>query len=159
MAIFLKFEPEIKGGVTYEGHKDWISISSVQFGVGRGIGSPEPGSQDRQASHPSISELVFTKSMDIASNQLFFEAVNGTGSKVTIDFVETIKEKDEIFYQIVLENALISGYSVSSGGDRPSESLSLNFTKITVNYNAFKDGKAVVEGQAKSWNLLTNRAS
>ena len=29
-----------------------------------------------------------------------------------------------------LENVLVSGYSISSGGDRPMESLSLNFTKI-----------------------------
>jgi type VI secretion system secreted protein Hcp len=32
--------------------------------------------------------------------------------------------------EITLENTLISSYSMSSGGDRPMESLSLNFTKI-----------------------------
>jgi type VI secretion system secreted protein Hcp len=26
---------------------------------------------------------------------------------------------------------MVSGYSISSGGDRPTESVSLNFTKIT----------------------------
>jgi type VI secretion system secreted protein Hcp len=34
----------------------------------------------------------------------------------------------------VLDGTLISGYSISSGGDRPSESLSLNFTKIDSEY-------------------------
>jgi type VI secretion system secreted protein Hcp len=29
---------------------------------------------------------------------------------------------------------MISGYSLSSGGDRPSESLSLNFTKFDSEY-------------------------
>ena len=32
--------------------------------------------------------------------------------------------------QLVLTNCMISGYSASSGGDRPTESLSLNFTKV-----------------------------
>ena len=31
-----------------------------------------------------------------------------------------------------LEEVMISGYSLSSGGDRPMESISLNFTKIDV---------------------------
>ena len=36
--------------------------------------------------------------------------------------------------EYTLANALISGYSVSSGGDRPSESLSFNFTKIEMKF-------------------------
>ena len=30
---------------------------------------------------------------------------------------------------------MVSGYSVSSGGDRPTESISLNFTKILYEFN------------------------
>jgi len=29
---------------------------------------------------------------------------------------------------------MVSGYSVSSGGDKPTESISLNFTKIEYQY-------------------------
>lgn len=156
MAIYLKFEPEIKGTSEFQGHEGWIEISSFQFGVGRGIGNV---GADRETSTPSISEVVITKGMDKASNQLFFDACGGEGSKVTIDFVQTHKEESQVYYQVILENTLISGYSVSSGGDRPTESVSLNFTKITVNYNTYKDGKAQEEGQAKSWNLVTNKAT
>jgi type VI secretion system secreted protein Hcp len=34
---------------------------------------------------------------------------------------------------------MISSYSASSGGDRPSESFSLNFTKIEYKYTPFDD--------------------
>jgi type VI secretion system secreted protein Hcp len=34
---------------------------------------------------------------------------------------------------------IIDGYSVSSGGDRPSESISMNFTKIEYKYTPFDD--------------------
>jgi type VI secretion system secreted protein Hcp len=41
----------------------------------------------------------------------------------------------QVYAEYKLSDVLISGYSVSSGGDRPSESLSLNFTKIEYTYN------------------------
>jgi type VI protein secretion system component Hcp len=58
--------------------------------------------------------------------------LNGKGKKVTIVFVNN----DGVPYlSIELENTLISGYSISGHGgdshDKPMESLSLNFTKIT----------------------------
>jgi type VI secretion system secreted protein Hcp len=36
----------------------------------------------------------------------------------------------QAYLTFTLTNTMISGFSVSSGGDRPSESLSLNFSKI-----------------------------
>jgi type VI secretion system secreted protein Hcp len=38
-----------------------------------------------------------------------------------------------------LENAMIASYSASSGGDRPMESFSINFTKIEYKYTPFDD--------------------
>src|SRR4030095_3819031 len=47
-------------------------------------------------------------------------------------FVNLNKDKAQTYLQFKLDNTLISSYSMSSGGDRPSESLSLNFTKISI---------------------------
>ena len=41
-----------------------------------------------------------------------------------------------------LEGCGLSGYSVSSGGDRPSESISLNFDKIAFKYCLVGDNLA-----------------
>jgi type VI secretion system secreted protein Hcp len=132
MPIYMEFEG-VKGDVTAAGHEAWIELNSFQWGTGRGITSPLGGSKDREASAPSISEIVVTKASDNASANLIRESLWGEGKKVKIDFCKTDKEKFEPYYQYELENTLISGYSVSSGGDRPTESLSLNFTKVTFN--------------------------
>ena len=84
---------------------------------------------------PSISEVVVTKAQDGASGNLF-RASCGTdplkaAKPVQIDFMATAQDTDP-YLSFSLDNALISGYSRSSGGDRPSESISLNFTKITM---------------------------
>lgn len=138
MPIYVQIEG-VDGSVEAEGHAKWIEVSSLQFGVGRGIGSPMGNASDREASAPSISEIVVSKTMDIASPKLFEESLWGEGKKVTIDLCKTDKDKLEVFLQYTLEDTLVSGYSVSSGGDRPTESVSLNFTKIIMNYTPMKD--------------------
>jgi len=132
MPIYMEIEG-VKGDVTAEGHKDWIEVQSFQWGVGRGITTPVGGSKDREASAPSVSEIVVTKVSDMASANLMRDALWGEGKKIKIDFCKTDKDKFEPYYQFELEEAMLSGYSVSSGGDRPTESLSINFTKITFN--------------------------
>jgi len=63
------------------------------------------------------------------------EAIGGKAVKVQLELTQTDNNGKHVSYQkYVLENTLISGYSVSSGGDRPSESLSLNFTKVDSEY-------------------------
>lgn len=132
MPIYMQIDG-IEGDVTAEGHEKWIEVNSFQWGVGRGVTSPVGGSADREASAPSVSEIVVTKLCDKASANVLREALWGEGKKVKIDFVKTDKDKFEPYMQYELENTLLSGYSISSGGDRPSESLSLNFTKVTFN--------------------------
>jgi type VI secretion system secreted protein Hcp len=141
MPIYMKYEG-IDGDTTADGHAKWIEVGSFQWGVGRGISSPTGGSMDRESSAPSVSEIVVTKAQDVATTKLLDEALQGEGKKVQIDFCKTDKGKLETYMQYVLENTLISGYSISSGGDRPSESLSLNFTKIEFkNTEMGKDNK------------------
>jgi type VI secretion system secreted protein Hcp len=120
----------VKGDVTAEGHEGWIECNSFQWGVGRGISSPTGASADRESSAPSISEIVVTKASDQSSPKLLNEALQGEGQKVVIDFCKTDKGVLEVYMTYTLEDCMISGYSISSGGDRPSESCSLNFTKV-----------------------------
>ena len=133
--ILMQFEG-IAGESTVEGHKDWINIDSCQFGVGRNIAAPTGGGGDRTPSPPSFSEITLSKTADITTPKLMHELTSGTGKNVTLEFLTTSSGggKLEVYQRIELENVLISGYSQSSGGDRPSESLSLNFTKITLTY-------------------------
>lgn len=134
MAIFLKYG-DIKGETTQLTHKDWIEVNSFQFGVGRGISSGVGGGSKREATAPSVSEIVVTKSMDIASPLLLKDAIGGKAVTAKIELTQTDNSGKHVSFQkYILTNTLISGYSLSSGGDRPSESLSLNFTKIDSEY-------------------------
>jgi len=138
MPIYMNYN-NIAGDVTESTHAGWIELNSFQWGVGRGISSPTGGSADRESSAPSISEINVTKSTDVSTTKLLDEAYEGEGQTVTIDFCKTDKGQLEKYLTLELTNCMISGFSTSSGGDRPTESLSLNFTKIAFTNVAMKD--------------------
>jgi len=145
------FFPGIDGNVTEVDHKKWIECSSFQFGCGRSISGTAPGAtMNREASLCSISEIVVTKPADEASQALLREATIGTvpGKTVKIEMTTTGQgNKPVVFQQYELENTMISGFSVSSGGDTPTESVSLNFTKIS--YSIKPRGEDASAGAAK----------
>ncbi len=133
MPIYMKYDNgNIKGDVTADGFKDQVELHSFQWGTGRGISSPVGASADREASAPSVSEITVTKDQDKGSVKLINEALQGEGKNCLISFAKTDKGKLSTFLEFTLTNTMISSYSISSGGDRPTESLSLNFTKIEV---------------------------
>jgi len=141
MPIYVKYG-DIKGDVTADGHKGsegWFEVNSFQWGVGRGISSPTGGAADREASAPSVSEITVSKPMDIASYALLNEALQGEGLACEIHFCKTDKGVLEKYASYILEDCMVSGYSVSSGGDRPSETLSFNFTKIEYGFLGLND--------------------
>jgi type VI secretion system secreted protein Hcp len=133
MPIYMNYNSlAIKGDVTATGWVGWIEVSSFQFGVGRGIGSPTGGSADRESSAPSVSEITISKDQDTSTGPMLTAALQGEGVTVIIDFVKTSQGQLAKYMEYTLTNTLISGFSTSSGGDRLTESISLNFTKIQV---------------------------
>ena len=142
MAIFLKYGA-LDGEATATGYEKWVECGSVQWGVGRGISAGVGGGSKREATAPSVSEITLTKTMDAFSPLLLKEAIGGTAKEVKIEMTQTDNSGQHVAYQkYILHNTLVSGYSVSSGGDRPSESLTLNFSKFDSEYikvdDAFK---------------------
>ncbi len=158
--ILLKFKTEIKGDSTVSGHENWITLDSVQMGVGRAI-TASGGGQDRETSNPSFSEITCTKSMDKASTELMMQAACGKSlEEATIHFIQTggADAKGQHYLEYILTDPIVSSYSVSSGGERPSESFSINFTGFQQQYDVFKDGKTAEKGEKKGWDLEKNEA-
>jgi type VI secretion system secreted protein Hcp len=156
--ILLNFATPIKGDSTVDSHTDWITVDHLSWGVGRAISTSGVG-KDRDTSNPSFSEVTITKSMDVASTDLFSQATCGkTLGKGTIHFIQTggSDVKAQVYLEIELAECIISSYSLTSGGDRPTESVSISFNQITQKYTTFLDGKTPTAGQAKGWNLKTN---
>lgn len=130
MAIYLKYA-DVNGSSTAQSHEQWITCDSIQWGGGRAIGTPTGSAKNREASMVSISEVVISKNQDNSSPELLKRSYVGTdGEDVTVHLTTTSNEGVNTIMELKLTNTLVSGFSVSSGGDRPMESVSMNFTKI-----------------------------
>jgi type VI secretion system secreted protein Hcp len=148
----------IDGEATHQDHKKWIDVSSLQFGLGRGISTPSGSTANREASEPSVSEVTITKLMDSSSTKLLVESATGNAGKtVKIDLVST-GSPGNTYVTYTLTNALISGYSVSTGGDRPSESISINFTKIEYKFTPYDVKNKAGTPVTVSYDLSTTKS-
>ncbi len=121
----------ITSGAPDANHSTDIPVSSFQFGVARAV-SASP----HTASKPNVSEITLTHTMDAYSTKLLNSALRGTATSttpvVTLFFTATGTSGPYDYLTITLANVLVSGYSMSSGGEVPSESVSLNFVKMTI---------------------------
>lgn len=132
--VYLKIS-SIKGDVIAQGFTGDIHLSSLQFGVGRGISSPTGGSTDREASVPTLSDLVITKQMDVSSSVFVKDLLGGQSIPTAEIFLTNNVNGHQFTYTtITLSNVLISGYSTSSSGDNPTENISLNYEKISTEF-------------------------
>jgi type VI secretion system secreted protein Hcp len=158
-ALFLKSEGDaggLKGEVTTKGYEGWIAIDSFQIGAGVGVSFPS-GSSNREISAPSFSEMTITKSADKTSTGFFSSMTAGTNLPELRLFVPPLSNPGR-FIKIYLKNVLVSGVSWSSGGEVPSESVSLNYEAIKIeHYTVDSLGAETKTGEA-SWNLATQKA-
>ena len=130
MAIYLKND-KLKGSSTDSNFKEQMELNSFQWGAGLGVSSARGG--DRTVSEPSVSEITATKNTDKSSEKLFKALLKGDPiGKAEIAFTAAVKGESVSYLTIILEDVIVSVYSVSHGGgsEMPSESFSLNFTKF-----------------------------
>ncbi len=160
MPIYMNYEG-IKGNVTAKGHEGWIELTAAQLGIDRHISTTNP-SANRSVNPSALppSEIAVNKVNDETSTLLVQESLTGQPKKVTIDFVELNNGKPRVYLSIELEGVMISSYQISGRRgdevlDRPMESLSLNFTKITYSAKPAELPKKADNKSNKSmWDLI-----
>jgi len=158
VAIYMKFG-DIKGDVTTVGFSDWIELNSFQFGVSRNLSSGASGAA-REGTAPSISEIVITKHLDASSPKLYEDSLAGDAdTKVTIKMTTTTKNKTETYLTYELTDCAVSNYALSSGGELPMESLSLNFLKIMVTPTPLDKSGQIKKGDVVSYDLQQMKSS
>ena len=92
----------------------------------------------------------------MASPALYQDGLAGSfDTKVQIKMTSTTKNKVDTFLSYELSECGVSGYSISTGGDNPTESLSLNFTKIMVSPSPLDNAGTPQAGSKVTYNLTT----
>jgi type VI secretion system secreted protein Hcp len=114
-----------------------IDILSFSFGASM-TSTYQAGSsgQESKAGRADVSNVTIMKVLDKTSPVLFANCVSGTPmNKVTISYDKPIGKKQEDYFKIELEDAMITSIQLSGSNENPVESVSFAFEKVTVEYN------------------------
>jgi len=154
--MFLKLDP-IKGESLDSKHKDQIDIQSYSFGASQGGGwhSGTGGGKGKV----DIQDMHFTHYVDAASSGLFQATTQGLHIDKAVFVVRKAGGKDALEYlKITLEEVLVSSVQCSShsGDERLMESFSLNFRKITYEYNTQTDKGGKGAGTPVTYDVAAN---
>ena len=159
MPIYMK-AGDVKGEVSATGYTEEVELTSLQVGVGIGVSSPTGSGGKRTQSAASFSEVVATKAFDNASGLIFDKLAAGVAiPEVVITFVRASgkdKAGNDKYLIITLKDVLFSGQSFSSGGEMPSESVSLNYGKIKFDYWKSDKDSNLTQGTINGWDLAAN---
>lgn len=147
--------PGITGDSNVPGHAGWVDVSSYQHGIGAAASVP-PGSSTVQVSKPSYSEIVLTKRFDRSSIPITSKMNTSTASSpIVIEFL-TGGNTPVVYYRLTLTGAYFTGQSISSGGDNPSESLSIFYSKMAWEYYPIDNSGKVGAAVRGEWDVINN---
>jgi len=156
MGIYWKTEWD--GDATEKGHIGWIKLQSATLSSVREVVTFSGRVADRMAKVGTINDVSLTKTMDSSSMSLFMCTCLGIGTNMKIEVTRAGPSggKQEIVYlRYEFEDALITSYDFSSQGENPTESVRINFTKVTMTLIP-ADKKAGEKGaNPVSFNLAT----
>jgi type VI secretion system secreted protein Hcp len=150
---------DMKGNCTIDGHADQIILNSFSHSVSIPL-SIDPANTERTAGRPQFSEMSFSKMTDQSTPALYTACVQG--KKLGDAIIHIGRNEGGVFMSLMkytLTNAMISNINTSGGGGVPSDSFSVNFTKIASEFTQ-QNADSTKKGTASfGWDLSTNKAA
>jgi len=160
--MFIKIDG-IEGEAEDKQHSDWIDVLSIAWGP---TGTPvratttvrantrvrQDGAQRKRPGRVKYGDVTLKKAYDASSASLAEACANGKHiPKLVLEWTTTDGDGSK-YVRLEMEDVIISSYSIdATDGDRPTESISLNFAKVKSKYIPQEE-----RGQAaSSWKVET----
>jgi type VI secretion system secreted protein Hcp len=160
MDVILLDIPDIKGQSTIKGFEDKIEILSASHGVAMQV-TASPSSTERTSGRPNHQDLTVSKYVDLSTCPII-AACNAATNLKTVTLTVGRNDAGVVLPYLVytLDNTIVSSVSVAAGsGDRPTETITLNYTKITWAFTEQKADTGKKGNNGAVWDLATNTAA
>ena len=157
--IILDMGPDVKGEATQKGFEGKMELLSFSHGVAMQI-TGDISNTERTSGKPSHQDLTVTKYLDAASPVLNQACCEG---KEFPQVVLSIGRNDDggvsELMRYTLRGVIISSISIGGGGgDKPVETLTLNYNKIEWNYTPQRPEQGREKSVEGKWDLGQNAA-
>jgi type VI secretion system secreted protein Hcp len=150
---------DIKGESQMDGFAEQIELLSYSHSVVMQVTS-DVSNTERTSGKPNHQDFTVTKYLDAASpplNQYCCEGKSLGQVVITCGRNDSGKIYPLIVY--TLDDAVVSSISVGGGGgDKPTETVTLNYTKIQWEYKSQKPTVGEKGTVGATWDLKTNKS-
>lgn len=153
---FLKIDG-IAGESQDSKHKDEIDLESWSWGATQQ--GTHAGGGGGGAGKVNMQDFAFVMTVNKASPLLMFACSNGEHIKSALLTCRKAGKEQQEYLKIKLSDLLVSSYQTggSSGSVVPTESISLNFSKVEFEYYP-QNAKGGLDAKVfKYWDLKTNK--
>jgi type VI secretion system secreted protein Hcp len=147
---------QIKGESKDKVHKDEFDVLSWSWGMSNS-GSAQQGS-GMGAGKVNVQDLTFTKYIDKGSPDLMLVCCNGKHIDKAVLTVRKAGEQPLEYLLITMEDLIITSVTPggSTGADRITEDVTLNFAKVKVQYKEQTSTGAVGAQPEMGWDIAAN---
>jgi type VI secretion system secreted protein Hcp len=136
MAAFMQMKG-IEGEATDKNHEKWIMIESLADSIHRSV---TDGARDmeRVRGRTTCKDVAVVRQLDKSSTKIKEACANGTFyDQVEIHFCTTAHNQQEPYLKYTLHDVIVTSYNfhgTASAQPRPSESITLGYTKAEWEY-------------------------
>jgi len=151
--MFLKIEG-IEGESIVVGHKDEIDVLAWSWGMSLAVGDRTTGGG---AGKSTVQDVSFTKFIDKSTPTIMLKLLEGKQiPKATLTIRKAGVDPPVDFLQYVLHKIIFTSSSTggSSGEDKPTEIISINFAKLETFYTPIDAGGNAGTFISACWNVI-----
>ena len=156
--LILDLGDAIKGNCAINGYADKLIVNSFAHSAYIPMAA-DAANTERTAGRPVLSEMSVVKLSDLATTELFKACTRGTKLGSATLHIGRVENGDYMnFMTYVMDNAMVSQMSCASGGGIPTDTFSINFTKIKADFTQQKTDSSAKGTGTWNWNLETMKA-
>jgi type VI secretion system secreted protein Hcp len=156
--LILDMGTTIKGNSQITGYTDKIIVLSYSHSAMLPM-QMDASNTERTAGRPVFSEMSFSKMSDLSTTEMYKACSQGTKiGTATLHVGRVENGRFMSFFKYEMSNAMVSSISTSGGGGIPSDSFSINFTKLKCDYTQQQADSTAKGTGTWNWNLETMKA-
>ena len=155
--FFLRIDG-IEGESTDSKHAGWLDVDSWSWGETHPA-APAGGGGGGGAGKVSFGDFAFITRVSKASPKLFLACASGQHIKEAKLVGRRTGKDQQDFLTWTFSNVLVAAYQTggAEGGDLPRDSVSLNFSKVSVEYKGQKADGSLDTAVTAGWDSKTNK--
>jgi type VI secretion system Hcp family effector len=139
-------------------HNGWIEIVAYNFGVNQSTSASASSNGGAGSGRATLTDFTFSKRLDSSSARLFEASCAGEHFKsLTLCLYRAGGEKLK-YYEVCLEEVIISDFSQNGESGEPEERVRINFGRMRIVYTRQKRADGGAAGNISGgWDRIANK--